>query len=69
MRRSLAKKAFQRRETAASGARMTTGSDAIWNIEPKRLEEMNMAGDYENSGGAQDRTEHTKAEKPETMKG
>lgn len=37
-----AKKAFQRRETAPSGARMTTGSAAIWNIEPRRLEHMNI---------------------------
>lgn len=37
-----AKNAFQRRDTAPSGASMTTGSDAIWKTEPKRLEEMNM---------------------------
>lgn len=40
--RRRAKKAFQRRETAPSGARMTTGSAAIWNTEPKRLEDMKM---------------------------
>lgn len=34
-----AKKAFHRRETAPRGARMTTGSEAIWNNEPSMLEE------------------------------
>lgn len=43
-RRRRAKKAFHRRETAPRGARMTTGRDAIWNTDPKRLEEMKMAG-------------------------
>lgn len=41
---SLAKKAFQSRETAPRGARITTGSEAIWKIEPKRLEEMKIPG-------------------------
>ena len=39
-----AKKAFHRRDTAPRGARMTTGREAIWTREPKRLEEMKMAG-------------------------
>jgi hypothetical protein len=30
---------FHRRETAPSGARMTTGSEPIWNSEPRTLEE------------------------------
>jgi hypothetical protein len=38
-----AKKAFQRRETAPSGARITTGSDTICTSEPITLEERNMA--------------------------
>ena len=38
----LAKKAFQSSETAPRGAKMTTGSEAIWNIEPKRLEDMKI---------------------------
>lgn len=38
-----AKKAFQRRDTAPNGARMTTGSDAICTSEPSTLEEMNIA--------------------------
>lgn len=33
-----AKNAFHKRETAPSGARMTTGSDAIWTMEPRMLE-------------------------------
>ena len=37
------KNAFQRRETAPSGARITTGSDAIWKREPRTLDEMKMA--------------------------
>jgi hypothetical protein len=37
-----AKKAFHRRDTAPRGARMTTGSEAIWNIEPKRFDEMKI---------------------------
>ena len=37
-----AKNAFHKRETAPRGARMTTGSDAIWTIDPKRFEEMKM---------------------------
>ena len=41
-RRIRAKKAFQRRETAPSGASMTTGRDAICTREPRMLEEMNM---------------------------
>jgi hypothetical protein len=39
-----AKKAFQRRETAPSGARITTGRDAIWTRAPTIFEDMNMAG-------------------------
>jgi len=38
-----AKKAFQRRETAPSGARMTTGRDAIWTREPIMFEDMKIA--------------------------
>jgi hypothetical protein len=37
-----AKKSFHKRETAPSGARMTTGRDAIWNNDPRILEEMKM---------------------------
>jgi len=37
-----AKKAFHNSDTAPSGARMTTGSDAIWNSEPKMFENMYM---------------------------
>ena len=37
-----AKKAFHNNDTAPSGARMTTGSDAIWNSEPRMFEDMNM---------------------------
>jgi len=39
-----AKNAFHRRETAPSGARMTTGSEASWNNEPRKLEEMKITG-------------------------
>jgi hypothetical protein len=38
-----AKNAFQRRETAPSGARITTGSDAIWTNDPRILEKKNIA--------------------------
>ena len=38
-----AKKAFHRRDTAPSGARITTGSEAICTTDPKRLEDMKMA--------------------------
>jgi hypothetical protein len=37
-----AKNSFHKRETAPSGARMTTGRDAIWNNDPRILEEMKM---------------------------
>ena len=68
-RRSLAKKAFQRRETAPSGARMTTGREAIWKIEPKRFEERNMAVKDEDVTAAKGRPgTHTKAEKPQSMR-
>jgi hypothetical protein len=40
-----AKNAFHRRETAPRGARMTTGSEAIWNSEPRMLEEMKITTD------------------------
>jgi hypothetical protein len=40
-----AKKAFQRRDTAPSGARITTGRDAIWTRAPMIFEDMNMAGE------------------------
>lgn len=40
---SRAKNAFHKSETAPSGARMTTGREAIWKMDPKRLEEMKMA--------------------------
>ena len=42
-RSSLAKKAFQRSETAPRGARITTGNDAIWKRLPRMFDEMNMA--------------------------
>lgn len=42
-----AKKAFQRRDTAPSGARMTTGRDAIWTRAPMIFEDMNIAGEVE----------------------
>jgi len=35
-----AKKAFHSSDTAPSGARMTTGSEAIWNSEPKMFEDI-----------------------------
>ena len=38
-----AKKAFHRRDTAPSGARITTGREAIWTTDPRILEDMNMA--------------------------
>lgn len=37
-----AKNAFHSRDTAPRGARMTTGRDAIWKMEPKRLEDMKI---------------------------
>ena len=37
-----AKKAFDSNDTAPSGARMTTGNDAIWNSDPRMFEDMNM---------------------------
>jgi hypothetical protein len=40
-----AKNAFHRRETAPRGARMTTGSEAIWNSEPRMLEETKITED------------------------
>jgi len=40
-----AKNAFHRRETAPRGARMTTGREAIWNSEPRMLEEMKVTED------------------------
>jgi hypothetical protein len=39
-----AKKAFQRRDTAPSGARITTGREAIWTKAPMTFEDMNIAG-------------------------
>ena len=42
-RRSLAKKAFHNSDTAPSGAKITTGREAIWNNEPSTLEEKNIA--------------------------
>lgn len=38
-----AKNAFHNSETAPRGARMTTGKDAIWKMDPKRLVEMKIA--------------------------
>ena len=38
-----ANKAFHKRDTAPSGARITTGREAIWTSDPRILEEMNMA--------------------------
>ena len=40
-----AKNAFQSNETAPSGARITTGRDAIWKREPMIFEEMKMASE------------------------
>ena len=37
-----AKKAFHNNDTAPSGARITTGSEAIWNKEPRMFEDMNI---------------------------
>ena len=37
-----AKKAFHNRDKAPSGARITTGREAIWTSDPRILEEMNM---------------------------
>ena len=37
-----AKKAFHSNDTAPSGARMTTGSEAIWNSEPRMFDDMNI---------------------------
>ena len=45
-----AKNAFHRRETAPRGARITTGREAIWNIEPRMLEVMNMTGEVKSDG-------------------
>lgn len=42
-----AKKAFHRSDTAPSGARMTTGSEAIWNMDPKRFEDMKIPERHE----------------------
>lgn len=50
-RMSRAKKAFHSSETAPSGARITTGREAIWKMEPKRFEEMNMPGESRDAGG------------------
>jgi hypothetical protein len=60
-RRILANSAFQRSETAPSGARITTGNEAIWNTEPRMLEVMKMVNPrshnlkngccYEDTGG------------------
>jgi hypothetical protein len=41
--RKRAKKAFQRRDTAPSGARMTTGSDAICTNDPNMLDDIKTA--------------------------
>jgi len=41
-RRRRAKNAFQSKETAPRGARMTTGSDAIWTKDPIRFEKMKI---------------------------
>lgn len=41
---SLAKNAFHSSETAPRGARITTGREAIWNMDPKRLEDIKMPG-------------------------
>jgi len=37
-----AKNAFHNRDTAPSGARITTGREAIWTSDPMMLEEINM---------------------------
>jgi hypothetical protein len=42
-RRRRAKKAFQSRDTAPSGARMTTGSDAICTNDPSMLDDIKTA--------------------------
>jgi hypothetical protein len=40
-----AKNVFHRRETASSEARMMTGSEPIWNSEPRTLEERKITED------------------------
>ena len=42
-RRIRANSAFQRRETAPKGARMTTGKDAIWKTEPRTFDVTKIA--------------------------
>lgn len=37
-----AKSAFQRSDTAPRGARMTTGREAIWKMEPRMLDEIKI---------------------------
>lgn len=51
-RMNRAKKAFQRRETAPRGARMTTGREAIWTRDPIIFEDMNIAEGHFVSCGA-----------------
>ena len=48
--RKRAKKAFHNKDTAPKGARMTTGSDAIWNNEPSTLEDMKIAAKIDQLG-------------------
>jgi hypothetical protein len=40
-----AKNVFHRKETTPSGVRMMTGSEAIWNSEPRMLEERKITKD------------------------
>jgi len=47
-----AKNAFQRRETAPRGARITTGREAIWNTEPRMLDVKNMTAEIGSDGGS-----------------
>lgn len=42
--------AFQRRETAPSGARTTIGNAPIWKMVPNKLEDMKIANPNSQSG-------------------
>lgn len=63
-----AKKAFHSSETAPSGARMTTGSDAIWKIEPRMLEVKNIAeGLINHPRSIEQRLSRTESEQPQSI--
>lgn len=65
---NLAKRAFQRRDTAPKGARTTIGSAPTWKTVPKMLEVMKMAEKGKVSardpGGRREGRALTKAEDP-----